>query len=466
MAACNLKIEIDDPSRVRVGGETITGTVVVTAEKNVNCKAFDVTCCWMTHGRGNVARGDVETQTLYQGEWQEGQVYRYPFKLKSATWPPTYYGNHLNVGHYIEAKAKLPWKLDPKTQQEFTLVATETPADLTPTQVTKAKASGVGWIVGVLVLGLFMFTMLPLFFILLPVVAIAGGLFWFFRVFLPRRITGTVDLVIEPGVVSSGESLTGRFEFTPQSNTSINGIKWTILCTEKCISGSGSNRTTHTHEVLRKEITLMEAGQLVAGKRQQYDLSFAIPQNAPPSLKFTDNELKWGSQVRIDIPRWPDWVKELPFVVKASSTNQSVNAGLPPGMALDSEAGANPLVATVISPHDDDDPWFTEVLQQITHAESDEEKLSKILDAVAGQEFAIVVDTQGEVDEPIDSDVDFESTWIGAVDKARNVRMVLCLPEGFEADSSLWVNDWQAIATIHGLDGETGRIMMQVVRVS
>jgi hypothetical protein len=139
MASCNLTIEIDEPSRVRVGGETVTGTVVVTAEKDVNCKGLEVSCCWMTHGRGNVARGDAETQTLYQGEWQSGQVYRYPFKLKSSTWPPSYYGNYLNVGHYIEARAKLPWKLDPEVQQEFPLVATETPADLTPTQLTKSN---------------------------------------------------------------------------------------------------------------------------------------------------------------------------------------------------------------------------------------------------------------------------------------------------------------------------------------
>jgi hypothetical protein len=119
--------------------------------------------------------------------------------------------------------------------------------------------------------------------------------------------------------VNSGESFTGHFEFTPKVNTNINGIHWTIRCTEKCVSGSGSNRTTHTHEVLRKEITLMEAGQLVSGKPHHYELSFAVPQTAPPSLKFTDNELTWGSQLRIDIPRWPDWVKEVPFVVKVSS---------------------------------------------------------------------------------------------------------------------------------------------------
>ena len=463
MAACRIKIEIDEPSRVRVGGETVTGHVIVTADSDVNCKSLDVTCCWMTHGRGNVARGDAETQSLYQGHWQSGQEYRYPFKLKSSTWPPTYYGTYLNVGHYIEARAKLPWKIDPKAQQEFPLVALETPADLTPTQIKPNQARGVGWVIGVAVAGLFLVAFLPLLFILIPIVAVVGGLFWFFRVFLPRQITGPVDLAIEPDLISTGESLTGHFYFTPKTNTNINGIRWTIRCVEKCVSGSGSNRTTHTHEVLSKEIVLAESGQLVSGQPQKHELSFTLPATAPPSLKFTDNEVSWASEIRIDIPRWPDWVKQMPFVVKASASNMSVGTtASDPNQRL--APSASPLVAHV-APVSDDDPWLTEVLQQLIHSENDDERLGKILEALSGQEFAIRVDTQGEVDEPLDSDIEVESSWIAAVDKARNVRLVLCIPQDMETQSLVWRNDWQAVAAIHGFDSETGRVMMQVLRV-
>jgi hypothetical protein len=460
MAACTLKIVIDDPTRTRVGGETVTGHVLVQAEKDVNCKGLEVTSCWMTHGRGNVARGDAESQTLYQGPWNGGQEYRYPFKLTTAQWPPTYYGNYLNVGHYIEARAKLPWAIDPKTQEEITVVASQTPEGLAPVNIHAKKSGLVGWVAGTLIVGALLMLMIPVVLIAVPFFGVIGGLFWFFRVFLPKQITGPVDLVVEPASASPGEVVGGHFEFMPKWNTPINGITWTVRCIERCISGSGSNRTTHTHEVLSRTYTLAEAGSLVAGEKHRHELGFTIPATAPPSLKLTDNEVIWSSEMRIDIPRWPDWVQQKPFVVKVPGASAGLTqASYPSPGSYDA-----PGVIMAKLSGEDDDPWLTEVFQQILQCEEDSERLDVVIDALAGQEFAITVDTQGIVDEPYDAEIESEGSWIGAVDKARGVPLVLFVPINLDSSVMQWLTDWQGVATIHGLDTDTRRIIMQVQR--
>jgi hypothetical protein len=132
MAACELKIQLDDPQRPRTGGESVKGAIRVKTTERVKCSALEVSSFWSTHGRGNVERGEVDSAVLFQGEWEPVREYEYPFQLKSAAWPPSYYGTYLNVGHYIGARAKVPWSFDPKTQVEFTVVATAAPDDLKP----------------------------------------------------------------------------------------------------------------------------------------------------------------------------------------------------------------------------------------------------------------------------------------------------------------------------------------------
>ena len=68
-----------------MGGEPVTGTVVVRSEQGVTCKRLDVACVWTTHGSGNIARGEADGKTLFEGPWEAGQEYRYPFELNSAS---------------------------------------------------------------------------------------------------------------------------------------------------------------------------------------------------------------------------------------------------------------------------------------------------------------------------------------------------------------------------------------------
>ena len=142
----------------RIGGETVSGNVKVTTTGPVKCGGLELTSCWSTHGRGNVEKGEVDQCTVFEGEWEANREYCYPFTLKTAAWPPTYYGTYVNVSHYVCARAKLPWSSDPKTEAEFTVLATTAPEDLKPVVAPKPRSMSrllIGWTVGLVLLVIF-----------------------------------------------------------------------------------------------------------------------------------------------------------------------------------------------------------------------------------------------------------------------------------------------------------------------
>jgi hypothetical protein len=442
MSDCQLSVELDNPKEQRNAGSTVTGTVVVRTQKDVRCKGLTVTSYWSTHGRGNTVRGDVAQSTLFQGEWHAGQEYRYAFSLATATWPPTHYGTLVNVSHFVQAQASVPWTTDPKAMAEFVLIASEPPTNLTPTINQVKKTNPWSWAIVLGLVGVVFFAFIPLLLILaIPVSLIALGV-WFVRVVLPAQLTGEVALNMEPMLVAPGEQIQGTCTFTPKRLLKINGIAWTVKCEETCVSGSGSNRKTHKHPILSKVESLAAGGTLAAGQLQSFAFAFAVPPFVPPSIKLSDNEINWTAELRIDIPGWPDWVKILPFVVKPT----------PP---LDSAAISSGIEES------EDERWFSQVLKQVLQCEEDEERLEEVLEAVRQQTFDIQLDFQGESDEPMESEVDETGLWLNAVDTKRNLRIALFLPEAMRTPEVPWIRGWKGTAMIVGLEEEPLRVMMR-----
>ncbi len=69
-----------------------------------------------------------------------------------------------------------------------------------------------------------------------------------------KRITGNVEYKVEQSTVPLGGTINGFIAFTPRRSSKIDGVTWTLSCHEKCSSGSGSKRQSHTHEAF-KEVT-------------------------------------------------------------------------------------------------------------------------------------------------------------------------------------------------------------------
>lgn len=454
MAACDLKIQLDEPRKVYVGGEPISGTVVVQCSSAVKCSGLELTTYWSTHGRGNLATGDIDQQVLFQGEWEANKEYRYPFTLKTAAWPPTYYGTYLNVSHSVRARAKLPWKTDPKADVEFPVVSLAAPEDLKPTAGTPKKSSSiVGWVFGWIFGGIFLLILIPLLGMLLvfilPIIAIGGAAYWFFRVFLPSQVTGSIECTIEPKRVAAGQAIRGQLKFTPKRNVTINGINWTMACYEKCSSGSGSDRKTYSHELMKKVESLSGETQLRAGEPQSFEFAFTFPENAPPSLKFSDNELNWSCDLRIDIPKWPDWVKSFPLTVT------------PSGKAATSPSQGMIAAGSMAAPTPEDLQWFQDVLDQISRCE-DAAQRHVVIDAVRDQVFTICVDITEHWDEPPPSWQGEPGRWILAIPRRSELEVMILwtLPSEPPPPDT---RNWCCQATIVGYDDDMEFLLMRLL---
>ena len=394
MPKCDLSIELDDPSFIYGGGEKISGTLRVTVDKDVNCKGLVVTSGWRTHGRGNVTSGTTQTETLFEGQWRAGDKIEYPFELQIDDWPPSYHGNYLNVDHYIDARAKIPWGFDPKASQAFLMrptcgpegAAAEKPTDLT---------SKIGCILGTVFMAIFaaifiggfaiggMPLPILLVFLLIP---LAGATFFFVRVFLPKYLLGSVECSLTPEQVSPGDVVRGELLIRPRKNVSINAIKMTFRASEKVVSGSGTNQTTHTNVFFEKETTLQGESILQAGQEHRVPLSVELPGDAPYSIKLTHNELIWSTFLRVDIPRWPDWTKALPIsvvpsgeqVAERSSAQVASRASLASPVEDDVTGQDSPSVIT-----------FAETAQHLWSLREDQESLDDLVDAVSGLTFDV-----------------------------------------------------------------------------
>lgn len=482
MAACQLVIKFDD-DRARSGGEPITGTITVRAEKQVNCKGLVARSIWSTHGRGNIDTGEVDNQTLYEGTWQAGQEYTYPFKLTTATWPPTYYGTYVSVGHYVAAQAKLSWATDPKAQLEFPVIATTAPEDLKPTSAP-AKPTGIlGMILVGIVVCFILSAFIPLVLLLMVVLGPIALVVWFIKVVLPRRITGPVVCELKTPQTSAGNSVEANLTFTPQRSSQINGIEWTVSCIEECTSGSGSNRQTHRHQVLKETIRASEAIQLRAGEKKSFDFTYPIPATAPPSLKFGDNHVKWSVAARIDIPSWPDWTKSLNVIVSSpqdASTLQRLRTAVQEDWGDDDDddneedyeaTGVLPPVLIAepasVEKTQADDAWFRQVIGQIQQSQHDADQLAMVIGAVRDFEFPISVAIENEIDTPeFEDENEFDrwndAEWWSAFSPAQNISLALAWPHAPAAVQP--GATWSGTASIIGYEIEGQRILMSADR--
>ena len=414
MATCNLKIELDEPKKVRFGGDTVTGTVIVNCEKDSNCKGLEISTAWSTHGRGNLDQGVGELAVAYQGFWQAGQEYRYPFKMKVAAWPPTYYGTYLNVSHSVVARAKLAWQTDPRVEKEFPVVARSSPAYLQP---VRQQISGSSKLVIWMILAIIGLVFGIAFLWLLPFILLIVGLVWFFKFFLPKQLTGSVKCDVEPKRVQAGDRIKGQLSFTPKRGLKVNSVGYTISCVEKCVSGSGSNRKTHIHELLKRSESLVAESRLPAGQLQSFDVEYVLPPNAAPSMKLSDNEITWSIVFRIDIPSWPDWTETITLIV-APSEGVSGDAAQPQVEGLSQRSG--------------EDEWFDQVLEQL-QGSGDRDRLQLVLGAIREHEFTVSLTIEEELDS-VGTHVlpDTDGRWLYTLDEQRDLDVALFVPYTME----------------------------------
>lgn len=337
MSKCDLQVVLDEPGRAFQVGDRITGHVEVAVNAACTCNGLSVTQRWRTHGRGNRAYGSGETLTLFTGEWQPGEVHSFPFEFQAPAGPLTYHGHYLNVDWYLEAQADIPWALDPKAEVEYLLeIGDADPRDLhqLTVPITRGQRSG-GPI----------FCMLLFFapFIVFGTLAFVGGvgalltgkgeglfmIIWgslfggipglmallMLRNTFAQRKLGQVQVSFEPNAVEPGESTRLYLAFQPKAEIQVNKITVTFKGQEVVVSGSGTNKTTHRHDLHEEAHELTGSCTLRRLEHADFKLDLEVPKDAAPSFTASSNEVSWTCAVHVDIARWPDWSEDIPLVV-------------------------------------------------------------------------------------------------------------------------------------------------------
>jgi hypothetical protein len=145
-----------------------------------------------------------------------------------------------------------------------------------------------------------------------------GGwqIFFMLRNKLAQQKVGAVEVEINRNKVHPGESVACKVLLPASHAARLQNITAALKGEERVVSGLGSHKTTHTHTIQNLVVESgNQNGVSVADNKMQFTLPLQIPENAPSTFHAPDNALHWAIRVRVDIPDWPDWVREFPITV-------------------------------------------------------------------------------------------------------------------------------------------------------
>lgn len=312
---CDVRILFDRSNRTWRGGEPVTGRVIVTVNQETKSNGIRLTHSWKTHGRGNTDSGPKETELLQEaGILTPGQNLEFAFSFPAPLFPVTYHGHLIYIDHYVTAEVDVSWARNPSAEEDFIVLPGTVPPQFTGARdkVVSLKPEAnqsIGLVVKIilfLLLGAILVAIAMLAIILLPVALVVITWLWLKSQALKMRL-GQVELALPLKIVAPGETWPLSLKFTARRSFMINSISLKISGMESAASGSGTDKTTHTHQLLLETHLIRQAGMVEAGEAVEETLQIPFPDSEAFSFEASDNSIKWTAEVRIDIPRFPDW---------------------------------------------------------------------------------------------------------------------------------------------------------------
>lgn len=326
MPRCDLRIELPDGvDYVPPGGE-LEAIVHVDCDGPIKCKSLTLTRLWRTHGKGNRDSGAKEAMAIFSGEWTAGS-HSYPATVAFPTSPETYHGSNVNVDWYLEARADVPFKIDPKADCQVLVVNTEPPRpyeepDVWSPRPVKLKGGMIGCFVPA-VIGLVIAT--ALFWNGWHIAAALLGALCVYGMLGSRSAKGAVARIghvaveVHPTTVAPGETVTAMVEIRPEKAIDLKGVRMTVVSTEKATSGSGSNSTDH----VTTPVNLTETGasdlHLDGLEAFEHLFSFTLPVDTPPTFEASDNELSTSIILHVQVDEKKTFTHSMPLTVQSAS---------------------------------------------------------------------------------------------------------------------------------------------------
>jgi hypothetical protein len=347
MSKCTVKIVPDRPERSYAAGEKVTGRIEVSVSEDCECQKLTLTRSWRTRGQGEDAFGRPEEQVLFSGTWRAGQNPPYPFEFTAPIGPLSYQGQMFNVEWHLHAQAALAGALDASADEGFRLVAAQvTPGfNLGPAfrgveshqklmQFGRTLAQGCGLTLGVFfvlfsfVLGLMVRDVFrraaapgPAEWSWLIVwLLFAGGsvalFLWAARPIIARRKLGPVEAQLIPGIVRPGEAVTCSLRFQPRANIDLSEAIATLRGMEIVHWQSGKQSRTRRCTIAERPVSFAQDRRLMAGESVTVETSLSVPVDVPTTFMSAHQQLLWQVRLHLKLRGWPDWVQELPLVVR------------------------------------------------------------------------------------------------------------------------------------------------------
>ncbi|GEM_PF-520024 len=316
MSKCRIVITFDRPDRIYYGGDTVRGVAKIIVQDDTKGNGIKLTHRWRTHGRGNTDYGPEEIVILAGPQLlMAGEELEFTFEFTAPTYPVTYRGHLIYVDHYVRIDVDVPWSRNPWAEEEYLLRPGKLPAQMTGQRdqliSLKPPVADAGmpgkfllWLVVILLLGV----VAAFAFFLLPVIAVVAAWFWVRKMAVVARV-GNVEVTLPHLIVAPKEPWPVTIRFTPRKSFTINSIALQITATESATSGSGSNKSTTTHPLISERHVIREGGLLVGGETVDEKLIINFPDTQAYSFEQSDNNIRWTAEIRIDIPKYPDWSK-------------------------------------------------------------------------------------------------------------------------------------------------------------
>jgi hypothetical protein len=274
--------------------------------------------------------------------------------------------------------------------------------------------------------------------------------------------------------VSPGEKLAGFFSIRPGRTIHPEFIHLRLTATEVCMSGSGSKRTTHRHELFDRTVILADHPMLLADQTQRYEIATRLPPIAAYSIKVTDNELQWTAELRVGIQGLVDW-KDRRVLTVVPPSDSAVAAAF--SRALDAPRFQDESPAGWEGDEDFDGQGdlgsdtsdlqitFGETVGHIWAAQDRPDQIEVLVDAVAGipMTLAARVDRRALVAGPDDPTIGVDEYLVTATYASPPLPLSLYIPKTLGDEFEQASGDlWEGEGEIVGWDRRGGRLQVRV----
>jgi hypothetical protein len=304
-----LRVDVDEPDRAFVQGETVTGSVVVEADEDCDCSSLDVFLRWTASGDVNEAEGDGERVSVAAGVWKAGDRRRFPWSLRVPTGPPTHEGRRFAVGWMVRTEASIDWAVNAKAGSPVTVLPGPARA---PGLVEEEEAGGfeTGCAVATMLLILvgailFLSSAAPE---VGAVAAVLGGLvlLWAIPRAIAYRRLGRIRVEAGPVPVVRGEELACRLVLVPRKDVAPAKVVAILRAVESSVKGAGKQRQVRREKVVERTVDLEGPERLSAGSEGTWAGVIPVPGDAPPSFEAGPHGVAWTLEVEVDLPWLPD----------------------------------------------------------------------------------------------------------------------------------------------------------------